>query len=158
MIPTKIWRHDQKSTLYLLPLNKAKHLTWNSIRLKFVKKTSKSYKTLSKALDISSATARVAPDLLKSPAILSDTTVRRSAVDLEDLKPYWKSQKRPHFSKWSTIPIIYKLFKDHRKKTNRAVVFSSRDFPNILKYRDHKWKLPTIWKTRLLKTLVEEFS
>ena len=49
--------------------------------------------TLSKALDISSATARVAPDLLKAIAILSDTTVRRSAVDWEDLKQYWKSEK-----------------------------------------------------------------
>ena len=44
-------------------------------------------------MDISSATARVAPDLLKALAILSDTTVRRSAVDREDLKPYWKSEK-----------------------------------------------------------------
>ena len=42
---------------------------------------------LSKTLDISSATARVAPDLLKALAILSDTTMRRSAVDREDLKP-----------------------------------------------------------------------
>ena len=41
--------------------------------------------TLSKALDISCATAW--------SDILSDTTVRRSAVDREDLKPYWKSQK-----------------------------------------------------------------
>ena len=49
--------------------------------------------TLLKALDISSATAQVAPDLLKALAILSDTTVRRSAVDREDLKPYWKSEK-----------------------------------------------------------------
>ena len=57
------------------------------------------YQTLSKALDISSATARVAPDLLKTLAILSDTTVRRSAVDREDLKPYWKSEKRSHFSR-----------------------------------------------------------
>ena len=40
-----------------------------------------------KALNISSATARVAPDLLKALAILSDTTVRKSAVDREDLKP-----------------------------------------------------------------------
>ena len=53
--------------------------------------------TLSKVLDISSATVRVAPVLLKAPAVLSDTTVRRSAVDLEDLKPYWQSEKRPHF-------------------------------------------------------------
>ena len=34
--------------------------------------------------------AQVAPDLLKALAILSDLTIRRSAVDPEDLKPYWK--------------------------------------------------------------------
>ena len=33
------------------------------------------------ALEISSATAQVAPDLLKASASLSDTTVRRSAND-----------------------------------------------------------------------------
>ena len=53
---------------------------------------------LSKTLDISSTTDRVAPNLLKLLAILSDTTVRKSAVDRADLKPYWKSEKR-HFSK-----------------------------------------------------------
>ena len=58
--------------------------------------------TLWKALDKSSATARVAPDMLKAIAILSDTTVRRSVIDWEDLKLYWKSEKRPHFSSWST--------------------------------------------------------
>ena len=51
------------------------------------------------SLGISSATAQAVPDLLKTLAILSDTTVRRSAVDQEDLKPYWKSEKRPHFSR-----------------------------------------------------------
>ena len=51
--------------------------------------------TLSKALDVSSATAQVAPHLLKALAILSDTTVRRSPVDREDLKPYLISEKRP---------------------------------------------------------------
>ena len=39
-------------------------------------------------LDISKATARVAPDLLKALAFYSDTTVRRSTVDREDLEPY----------------------------------------------------------------------
>ena len=67
--------------------------------------------TLSKALDISSATARVAPDLLKALAILSDTTVRRSAVDREDLKPYWKSEIKPHFSRWSTILLFISFSK-----------------------------------------------
>ena len=42
---------------------------------------------------MSSATARVAPDLLKVVKVLPDTTARRSAVDQEDLKPYWKSEK-----------------------------------------------------------------
>ena len=67
---------------------------------------------LSKALDLSSATARVAPDLLKALAILSYITVRRSEVDQEDLQPYWKSEKRPHFSWWSIIlfPWCYTLF------------------------------------------------
>ena len=59
-------------------------------------------KTLSKALGILPGTARVALDLLKALAILSDATVRRSAVYWEDLKPYWKSRDRPHFSRWST--------------------------------------------------------
>ena len=58
---------------------------------------------MSKALVILSATARVAPNLLKVLAILSDTIVRRSAVVQEELKPYWESEKRPHFSRWWKI-------------------------------------------------------
>ena len=54
---------------------------------------------MSKALDISSATALVAPDLLKALAILSDITVTRSAVDEKDPKPNYKSEKRLHFSR-----------------------------------------------------------
>ena len=53
--------------------------------------------TLSTALDIPSATTHVATDLLKSLEILSDTNVQRSAVDQEDLKLYWKSEKKTHF-------------------------------------------------------------
>ena len=49
--------------------------------------------TLSKASNVSSATAHVVPDLLKALAILSDTTVRRLTVDWEVLKPYWKSEQ-----------------------------------------------------------------
>ena len=54
---------------------------------------------MSEALDVSSATARVAPGLLKALAVVSDTTVRRSGVDRENLKPYRKSEKRSHFSR-----------------------------------------------------------
>ena len=58
---------------------------------------------LSEPMDISNDTAQVVPNLLKLLAILSDITVRRYAVDGEDLKPHWKSEKRTHFSRWSTI-------------------------------------------------------
>ena len=58
-----------------------------------------SMKTLSKskALDISIGKARVAPDLLKPLAILSDTTAGRSAVDREDLKNH-TGNKKGHIS------------------------------------------------------------
>ena len=95
------------------------------------KKKDQYAKPLSKVLDISSATARVAPDLLKALAILSDATVRRSAVDREDLRSYWK------------------LLTLER---------GLRSFPSILKYGDHRWDLPTICKTRLLQAHIEDFS
>ena len=76
--------------------------------------------TLSKALDISSATAPVAPDLLKALAILSDATVRRSAVYPEDLKLYWKSEKIPHFSRWSTI-LLFTSFSKTLLTTERRL-------------------------------------
>ena len=48
-----------------------------------------------KALDISSATARVAPDPLKLSVILSDTVVRRAAVDREAIL---EIRKKGHIS------------------------------------------------------------
>ena len=59
---------------------------------------------------ISSATVWVVLDLLKVLAIPSDTTVRRSAVDPQNLISYWKSEKRPHFSRWSTISYYLQVF------------------------------------------------
>ena len=85
-------------------------------------------------MDISSATARVAPDLLKALAILSDTTARRPKTILE-------IRKRTTFVWVIKNPIIYKLLKDftnYRKKTTWAVVFSSRPFSNILKYKNYR--------------------
>ena len=50
---------------------------------------------------MSGATARVAPDLLKALTIPQDTTVRRSAVDQEDLKQF-------HYLQVLTLVFIYK--------------------------------------------------
>ena len=44
---------------------------------------------------MSSFMAQVVPDLLKALAIPSYLTVRRYAVDREDQKSHWKSEKRP---------------------------------------------------------------
>ena len=60
---------------------------------------------------ISSFIAPVVLYLLKALAILSDTTVRQSFVDWEDLKPYEKSEKRSHFSTWSTNLLFTSLSK-----------------------------------------------
>ena len=67
-------------------------------------------------------TVRVAPDLLilSDLAILSDTTVRRSVVDQEGLKPYWKSEKWPHFPKWSTI-LLFTSFSKTLLTTERRL-------------------------------------
>ena len=130
------------------------------IRFEFVKKISMPHPL--ETLDISSETARAVPDLSKALTILSDTTVRRSTVDGEDLTSYWKSEKKATFLEVFSKLINYKFFKDftnHRKKANWTVVFSHRPLPNILKYRDHRFDLPiTIWKTRFLQTHMEEFS
>ena len=82
-------------------------------------------------MDISSATAQVDLDLLKAPAILSDTAVRRSAVDQQELKPYWKSEKRSHFSRWSTI-LLFARFSNTLVTTETKIKKKE-----ILKYRDH---------------------
>ena len=131
-----------KSSIAEKRRNKAIYLTWNSIRRKFAKKTSMPNPV--ENLDISRATIRVAPDLLKALSILSDTTVRRSPVDTEDLKPYWKSEKS-HISLSDQQSYYLQAFQrlpstvNHRKKTNRTVVFSCRPFSNTLTNRNHRW-------------------
>ena len=123
--------------------NKAKYLTQNSIRLKFVKKTS--MPNLVKSLRCTKCYSLCSPRPIKTLAILSDTTVSGSAVDWEDLKPYWKSEICHIFSKWSASLLF----------TSFSKTFTNRSFPNIFKYRDHQWDLSTIWKTRLLQTHIE---
>ena len=60
--------------------------------------------------------------MLKALTILTDAIVRRSAVDREDLKPYWKSEKRP-ISLGDQQSYYLKVFQDFiydRKKTTRT--------------------------------------
>ena len=66
------------------------------MRLKFVKKTG--MPNPNKSLGYIKCYNSSSPRPVKSLAILSDTTVRRSAVDREDLT-YWKSEEKPHSSR-----------------------------------------------------------
>ena len=92
--------------------------------------------SLLEALDISSATTRVAPDLLKALVILSDTTVRSSAVDRDGIKPYWKSENRPHFYRWPIsllfISFSKNLLTTEGRQTKRqfSAVYLSSKFLN----------------------------
>ena len=52
------------------------------------------------------------PRPAKALPILPDTTVRRFAVGQEDLKPYWKLEKKATFLLVISNPIIYKFIKD----------------------------------------------
>ena len=55
--------------------------------------------TLSKYFNILSVLASEGADLLKALALLSNIPVRRYEIAQEDSKLYWKSAKRPHFSR-----------------------------------------------------------
>ena len=66
-------------------------------RKKIIKKNVCEVDKHAKISDISSATTLVAPDLLNALAILSDTTVRRSLVDWEDMH-HTGNQKKHHIS------------------------------------------------------------
>ena len=79
------------------------------------------------AWDISSAKAQVLKAMLKAAGIQSDTTVRRSAVEQENLEQYLKSEKIG-FLEVINKPSIYTFFKDHTSR--------NRTLPFILKYRN----------------------
>ena len=69
------------------------YLTCNSIRLKFMKKTRMPNHDKSLGYNKCYSLSSHRPIKCLS-AILSDATVKRSAVDGEDLKPHWTSEKK----------------------------------------------------------------
>ena len=133
--------------------NKAKYLTWNSITLTVVKKTSMPDSV--KGLGCSNCYSSSSTKSVKSPS----NSIRYNCLKIcswsRRPKTILKTRKKAPFLYVINNPIIYKFFKDFtnpRKNTNRAVVFSSWSFPKIFKYMDHQWHLPTTWKTRLSDT------
>ena len=139
--------------------NKAKYLTWNFIRRDFVQKTRmpQHVKNLGQIKYYSSSS----PWPVTSPSNSIRYNYQKICSWSRRRKIILEIRKKATFLWVINNPIIYKFFKDvtnHRKETNRAVVFNCRPFPNILKYRDHRWDLPTIWKARLLQALASMYE
>ena len=107
--------------------------------------------TLSKIVDISGVTAQVLADLLKVLAILSDTTLKICSW-LRKFKTILEIRKKKIFL--VDQQTYQQDFTNHRKKTNRVVVFSRTLSPNILKHSEHQWDLPIIWKTDSLRHIL----
>ena len=106
-----LWRHSIQN--HLKPLitekrrNKAKYLTWNSVEPMLVKKISMPNSVESLGYIKCYSSSSLIP--VESPSNCIRYTVRRSAVDRQDLKPYWKLEKQPHFCRWSNI-LLYSSF------------------------------------------------
>ena len=70
-------------------------------------------------------------------------------------------QRKVTFLKVINKLIINKFFKEfinHKKRTNRAVAFSCRCLPNILKYCYHIWNFPKIRRSRFIQAQIEKNS
>ena len=90
-------------------------------------------------LDILTATAQVAPDLVKVPLILSDIVVRRSAVEW-DLTPYQTSEKK-QISQGDQQVYYLQVFQRFYETQNKNQQGSYRCRPpsNILKDKGLRW-------------------
>ena len=124
--------------------NKAKYLIWNSVRCKFVKKTSMSNSVESLGYMMCYSLSNSRP--VKNPC----NSIRNKSQKISSWsrrpKTMLNRRKKASFLE-VVINHIYNFFKDvtnYRKKTKMVIVFSIRPFPNILKYGDHQWDLLTI--------------
>ena len=85
------------------------YLTWNSIKLKFVKKTSmpNSIESLGYIKCYSSSSPRP----VKSPSNSIRCNCKKISSWSRKPKNIWKLEKRPHFFRWSTILLFTSVFK-----------------------------------------------
>ena len=110
--------------------NKAKYLTWNSVRPKFVKKTSLLNSV--ENLGYMKCDSLSSPRPVKSPSNSIRHNCQKICNWSRRSKIILEIRKKAIFLEVINNPIIYRFFKDftnHEKKTNRAVVFSSWSFP-----------------------------
>ena len=113
--------------------NKANYLTWYSIRPKFLKNTSMPKPVKSRRYIQCNSWS--SPRLVKRPSNSIIYNCEKICCWSRRPKTKLEIRKNATFVYVINNPIIYKFFKGftyHRKKTNRAVVFSCRPFPTFL--------------------------
>ena len=136
---------------------------WNSVRVKFVKKTSLPNPV--KSFGIVKCYSSSSPIPIKNhcnPATYNCEKIwswsKRPKIILEiRKKTTFLSVSFPKLLPTAERRLTTKTLPT-TKKVNRVIVFKSRPFSNILKYRDHWSDPPTILKTRFVWTLTEEIS
>ena len=140
----------------LLRKEEIKPHIWSEI-LKLVKKASMS--KLVKSLGYIKCYSSSSPRSVESPSNSTRHNSQKICSWSRRPKTILEIRKKATFLWVIKKPIIYyKFFEDftnHKEKINRVVIFSSRPFPNILKYKDHRWHLPAIWKTRLFSDIYQ---
>ena len=127
--------------------NKVKYLTWNFIRLKFVKKTSMPNSV--KSLGYIKCHSSSSPRPVKSPSNSIRYNCEKISSWLRRPKTILEIRKKTTFLLVINNPIIYKFFIDftnHRKKTKQVVVFSSTPSHNLKNKTLSDWYG---WKFRL---------
>ena len=115
--------------------NEAKCLTWNSIKLKFVKKTSMSNPVESLGYIKCYSSSSLKPIQRYRDSLRYKW--QKICCWLSRPKTILEIRKKTTFLLVINKSIICKFFKDFtnpRKRTNRAIVFSCIHFSNILKY------------------------
>ena len=144
-------------------------MTWNSIWIRFVKKASMSNTV--KSLAYIKHYSLSSPRPVKCPC----SSIRYNCQKIcdwsrEDLKPYWKSEKRPNISKWSTILLFTSLSKTllTTGKILTGQYFLAVDFSPTFLYtgtanetcqQSGKKNLSdTYWRAQLLCTKVQTHS
>ena len=99
-----LWRLPTQNHLKLFITekrrNKSKYLSWNSIRLKFVKKTSMPNPV--KSLGYIKCYSSSSPRPVKSHINFIRYKFQKIWSWLRRAKVYWKLGKLPHFTRWST--------------------------------------------------------
>ena len=85
--------------------NKAECMTWNITRFEFVKKTRMSNPV--ESLGYIKYYSMIALYLVNTLLALPDITIKRSTAGREDLKPYCKSERKPHFSRLTGLLFIH---------------------------------------------------